>query len=64
MDNQAENSPQQFVLPAALKAEIQHEMSHYEDPRAASIEALKLVQKHFGWVCDEAIEAIAEVLSI
>ncbi|MGL5162787.1 MAG: NADH-quinone oxidoreductase subunit NuoE, partial [Plesiomonas shigelloides] len=50
MDNQAENSPQQFVLPAALKAEIQHEMSHYEDPRAASIEALKLVQKHFGWV--------------
>ena len=64
MDNQAENSPQQFVLPAALKAEIQYEMSHYEDPRAASIEALKLVQKHFGWVCDEAIEAIAEVLSI
>ncbi|MGL5364269.1 MAG: NAD(P)H-dependent oxidoreductase subunit E, partial [Plesiomonas shigelloides] len=39
-------------------------MSHYEDSRAASIEALKLVQKHFGWVCDEAIEAIAEVLSI
>ncbi len=39
-------------------------MHHYEDPRAASIEALKIVQKQRGWVPDGAIYAIAEVLGI
>lgn len=37
---------------------------HYEDPRAASIEALKIVQKQRGWVPDGAIYAIADVLGI
>ncbi len=37
---------------------------HYEDPRAASIEALKIVQKQRGWVPDGAIHAIADVLGI
>lgn len=44
--------------------EIEHEMSHYEDPRAASIEALKIVQKHRGWVPDGASSAIGKVLGI
>ncbi len=39
-------------------------MHHYEDPRAASIEALKIVQKQRGWVPDGAIHAIADVLGI
>ena len=39
-------------------------MHHYEDPRAATIEALKLVQKERGWVPDGAIYAIADVLGI
>ncbi len=42
---------------------IEHEMHHYEDPRA-SIEALKIVQKQRGWVPDGAIHAIADVLGI
>ena len=53
-----------FRLSEAELAEIHHEMSHYEDPRAASIEALKAVQKHRGWVPDEAIGAIATVIGI
>jgi NADH-quinone oxidoreductase subunit E len=53
-----------FTLSAAELAEIRHEMTHYEDPRAAGIEALKAVQKHRGWVPDGAIGAIAEVLGI
>jgi len=53
-----------FRLSEAELAEIHHEMSHYEDPRAASIEALKAVQKHRGWVPDEAIDAIAAVIGI
>lgn len=42
--------------------EIEHELSHYEQPSAATIEALKIVQKHRGWVSDEAVKAIAEKL--
>ena len=33
-----------FELSAAEREAIEHEMHHYEDPRAASIEALKIVQ--------------------
>lgn len=44
-----------FELSAAEREAIEHEMHHYEDPRAASIEALKIVQKQRGWVPDGAI---------
>ena len=37
-----------FELSAAEREAIEHEMHHYEDPRAASIEALKIVQKQRG----------------
>ncbi len=53
-----------FELSEAERAAIEHEMHHYEDPRAASIEALKIVQKQRGWVPDGAIYAIAKVLGI
>ena len=43
-------------------SEIEHELAHYEQPSAATIEALKIVQKHRGWVSDEAVKAIAEKL--
>ena len=44
--------------------EIKEEMSHYDDKSAASIEALKVVQKHRGWVSDENLKAIASLLEI
>lgn len=53
-----------YVLSDDELHEIEHEMSHFEDPRAASIEALKIVQKRHGWVPDGAIYAIADVLGI
>ena len=53
-----------FVLSDAERHEIEHAMEHYEDPRAASIDALKTVQKHRGWVSDGAVDAIAGVLGI
>lgn len=40
--------------------EIEAELAHYEQGSAATIEALKIVQKHRGWVSDEAVAAIAE----
>lgn len=53
-----------FVLSAAEREAIEQEKHHYEDARAASIEALKIVQKARGWVPDGAIPAIAEILAI
>lgn len=53
-----------FVLSKTERSAIEHEMHHYEDPRAASIEALKIVQKERGWVPDGASEAIGAILGI
>lgn len=53
-----------FTLAPELRAEIEHVLHHYPDARAASIDALKIVQKAHGWVPDGAIPAIAEVLKI
>ncbi|MEZ3187003.1 NADH-quinone oxidoreductase subunit NuoE [Pseudomonas sp. LM13] len=53
-----------FVLSETERSAIEHEMHHYEDPRAASIEALKIVQKQRGWVPDGACDAISEILGI
>ncbi len=58
----------QKIAPFALSDEerhaIEHEMTHYEDARAAVIEALKIVQKNYGWVPDGAIAEIGKVLGI
>ncbi|BBP82952.1 NADH-quinone oxidoreductase subunit E [Pseudomonas solani] len=53
-----------FALSETERSAIEHEMHHYEDPRAASIEALKIVQKERGWVPDGAADAIGEILGI
>ncbi|WP_313090507.1 NADH-quinone oxidoreductase subunit NuoE [Stutzerimonas nitrititolerans] len=53
-----------FVLSETERSAIEHEMHHYEDSRAASIEALKIVQKARGWVPDGACDAIGQILGI
>ena len=58
------SSSEDFRLTEAEADAIRHEMAHYEDPRAATIEALKTVQHHRGWVPDGAIPAVARVLGI
>lgn len=53
-----------FVLSDAERHEIEHELTHFPDGRAASIEALKIVQKHRGWVPDAALEPLAQMIGI
>ena len=53
-----------YTLSPQARADIEHAIHHYPDPRAASIDALKIVQKEHGWVPDGAIAAIADVLGI
>lgn len=53
-----------FVLDPEDRRAIEHELAHFEQPQAACIEALKIVQRRHGWVPDGAIPAVAEVLGI
>ncbi len=44
--------------------EIKEEITQYPYPSVACIDALKIVQKHRGWVTDESVKDIAEMLGI
>lgn len=44
--------------------EIEHEISHLPDRRSAAIDALKIVQRHRGWVSDAALLATADLLGL
>lgn len=52
------------VLSAEELDAINKECVHYKNKRAASIEALKIIQKKRGWVSDELMILIAKVLCI
>ena len=57
------SSPAFSLLPSEIEA-IKAEAEHYEDSSAASIEALKIVQKNRGWISDESLKAIAALLGM
>ena len=44
--------------------EIQEEIKQYPYPAAACIDALKIVQHHRGWVSDDSVKDIGQVLGI
>ena len=52
------------VLTQSERAALHDFMHHYPDPRAASLDSLKHVQKRNGWVDDAQVNAIAQVLGI
>lgn len=52
------------MLSETEKKEIQKEMELYPYPAAACIDALKIVQRHRGWISDEAVSEIASELSM
>jgi NADH dehydrogenase subunit E (EC 1.6.5.3) len=55
---------QPYSLHPDDRAAIEHDVTHYDDSRAAVIDALKVVQKREGWVPDGALYAIGDVLGI
>jgi NADH-quinone oxidoreductase subunit E len=46
------------------RKEIGAEVQHYDQKRAACVEAMKIVQRHRGWVSDRSIRDIAEFLDM
>jgi NADH-quinone oxidoreductase subunit E len=45
-------------------AEIEAELTHYPQKRAACVEALKTVQRHRGWVSDESLSDLADFMDM
>jgi NADH-quinone oxidoreductase subunit E len=50
------------MLTEKEKKEILEEVRHYPYPAVACIDALKIVQHNRGWVSDESIRDIAQIL--
>ncbi len=52
------------MLSDAERQRIEQELERYPNRRALSVEALKIVQKERGWVSDEALADVAEILDM
>ena len=52
------------MLSDAERAEIEEEIAHMPDRQSACIDALRIVQEHRGWVSDESVSAIADLLGM
>jgi NADH-quinone oxidoreductase subunit E len=53
-----------LMLTEEERREIEAELPHYPQKRAVCIEALKIVQRHRGWVSDESLQDLAELLEM
>jgi len=52
------------MLTAEERKEIEAEMARYPTREAVCIDAMKIVQRHRGWVSDESIRDIGELLQM
>lgn len=52
-----------MLMPEERK-EIQEEMLHYPVKQSVCIDALKIVQRHRGWISDESLEDLAQFLQM
>jgi NADH-quinone oxidoreductase subunit E len=52
------------MLTPQEREEIEAEFPHYLDRKAVCIDAMRIVQKHRGWVSDDALQDIADLLDM
>jgi len=52
------------MLTTEERTEIEAEFAHYPTREAVCIDALKIVQAHRGWISDEALADIGELLGM
>jgi NADH-quinone oxidoreductase subunit E len=52
------------MLSEQERQEIEAEFPHYATKQALSIDAMRVVQNHRGWVSDEALDDIGELLGM
>jgi NADH:ubiquinone oxidoreductase subunit E len=56
--------PQTTPVPEDLRAEIESYMARYPDSRSATLPALEVAQRRYGWCSPEAIEQVACVMRV
>ena len=52
------------MIPESLKTEIQARIAAAVTPREAAVDVMKELQRHYGWLTDEAVEEAAEILDV
>ena len=52
------------MLSDEQRCEVLDELEHYPTKQSACIEALKIVQKHDGWVSDDALKEVAGLIGM
>jgi NADH-quinone oxidoreductase subunit E len=52
------------VLTDGERAEIEAEIGHRPEKHSGCVEALRVVQKHYGWVSDEHVAEVADLLGM
>jgi len=50
------------MLSELERREIEQELAHYPDKRAACVEAMKVVQRHRSWLAHQSLKDLAEFL--
>jgi NADH-quinone oxidoreductase subunit E len=55
---------EELPLSAEERREIEAEFAHYPTKRAVCIDAMKIVQRHRGWISDESLQDIAQLLEM
>ena len=63
MSNIATDNPLSLLTEQEI-ADIENEISHLPNRASAAIDALKIVQSYRGWISDESLNAIAELLDM
>jgi NADH-quinone oxidoreductase subunit E len=63
MSNIATDNPLSLLAEQEI-ADIENEISHLPNRDSAAIDALKIVQSYRGWISDESLNAIAELLDM
>ena len=52
------------MIPENLKKELQARVASAITPREAAVDVMKELQKHYGWLTDEAVAVAAELLGL
>lgn len=52
------------MLPAELKNKLKSQIAGFDHKREAAIDVIMAIQDHYGYMSDDAVEAVAELLNM
>jgi len=52
------------MIPESLRNELNQRVAHAVTNREAAVDVMKELQRHYGWLTDEAVQEAAEILDL